>query len=373
MRLNAGCNFDPGLLAGIVELNEQSGRPEGGWPDGDCLKGGTRPSGWRRVTELYGSVPGFNPLGTARPDFRLRAVDESELESFVAEAAKFGIAVNYTVNSSIVDPRDLHDRMPEIERFLARLQEIGVARVTVAHPLIAKIVQERSELPIELSTILALRNARQLSEFCDRCSRIDKVCLDVNGNRDFARIADLHAEAVLRGVDLEVLVNEFCVVDCVDRTACYDFHSLNLSDRERRLHNNYPMGNCIAARIKDPVQWLAARFILPQWFEFYAGLGIDCAKVSGRTHSTAYILATLAAYMDDRYDGNLLRLWADVENIGRAEDQQHEPRYYIDASKLDVDFLEFYKHPHSFRDEREYLEQVLSETMVALAYEQKIG
>lgn len=322
--LSVGCNFDRALIDGIARLNAVYA-PE------------------RQVTELFGSVASSNPIGTARPTFRLSSAAFSDALAFVRDAARIGIAFNYTLNASFVDPRVLHERSLEIGEFLQALQNAGVARLIVAHPLVAKIIRTYVDLPIGLSTILQVRHSRQLDEFCRRITRIDKLCVDVFANRNPRLLRELAAAAARNGVSLEMLVNEFCIYECPDRNPCYDLHALNLSSEETRLFAHYPMGNCIRQRIRDPREWLRARFLLPEWLPAYADrFGIRTFKVSGRTHPTAYILRVTEAYLSGQYSGNIAELWADVENIGKAEDEYRAPRVVLDAAALGPEFLAAY-------------------------------
>jgi len=325
--LNVGTNFDRRLVDGLARLNEKyAGGP-------------------RRVTETFGSLSGVNPIGTARPDFRLTGGTLDDLRVYVTDSRAAGIELNYTLNTSVVDPRMLKAHEGEITDFLGALQDVGVRRVIVAHPLVAQVVAALSTLPIELSTILQIRHPRQLDELVTRIGpkRIDKLCLDVFANRNARLLSDLGRAGRRLGIALEALTNEFCVYECPDRNACYDIHALNLSKDETRLFGHYPMGHCIRARITQPIEWLHARFILPQWMGIYADqFGVRSFKVSGRTHPTSYILRVTESYLSGTYTGNLLQLWADVENIGRLEDEYHVPRVCLDTGALDERFLRAY-------------------------------
>lgn len=322
--LKIGCNFDLALLDGLAALNLKY--PEQPWA----------------IRELYGSLPSVNPIGTARPTFRLQDHDEQFLCDYVSKASRCLMGMNYTLNTSMVDPRQLHEKEPEIKRFLEFLQTIGVARVTVAHPLVAKIVHFNSSLPIELSTIMQIRHLRQLELLKARHPSITKLCIDVFANRNMPLLQDLALVARDLGITLEAIANEFCIYECPDRNPCYDLHALNLTQDETKLYGHYPMGNCIRERITSPIEWLYARFILPQWMAlYYRKFDIASFKITGRTHPTPYILQVAEHYMRGRFEGNLLELWADVENIGRLESEYKSPRILLEASKLEGMF-DFY-------------------------------
>lgn len=342
--LKIGCNFDLALLPGLAALNEQY--PDAPW----------------RINELYGSLANVNPIGTARPAFRLQDGDADDLARYASAAKAVGMGINYTLNVSMVDPRELKAKEVEIATFLDFLMQIGIVRVTVAHPLVAKLVNDNSSLPIELSTIMQIRHPRQLRQLKERVPGIQKLCIDVFANRDTMLLYSLRDEAQQLGISLEAIANEFCVYECPDRNQCYDLHALNLTKDDTKLFGHYPMGNCIRERLINPIEWLYARFILPQWMPaYYSTFDIRSFKITGRTHPTAYILKVADIYMSGEFTGNLLELWADVANIGRLEAEYQAPRTHLDVSKMRSDFLDFYFIPRPFSSKMEaaYLTEVL--------------
>jgi collagenase-like PrtC family protease len=342
-----GCNFDLALIDGLADLNVKY-----------------HDKAWQ-ITELYGSLPSVNPIGTARPTFRLKDADEKYLALYVKTAQDCGIGLNYTINVSAVDPRVLKEHETEIKTFLDYLFDIGVARVTVAHPLVGQMVNDLcSRMPIELSTILQIRHPRQLEQLKERCPSIQKICLDVFMNRDQDKLGAFKDVARHLGITLEMIVNEFCIYECPDRNPCYDLHALNLTKEDVKLFNHYPMGNCIRERMTQPIEWLWARFILPQWVhDYYDKFNIQSFKITGRTHPTSYIMRVTEAYMSGQYDGNLVELWADVENIGKLEQDYHQPRTILNTQKIPANFLAFYFNylPVTYTREKAYLTKVFQE------------
>ena len=341
-----GSNWDPALLRGLAELN------------GKFL-------GRAKVTELFGSLSNLNPFGTARPAFRIQERTEEELRAFAAAAKQYGIWLNYTANVSMVDPRVLHGRKKEIRDFLELIEELGFRRITIAHPLVGEIVAAQSSIPIELSTILQVRDIRQLRLLKSRIPTVDKICIDVFKNRDFAWLDEFLVECEDMGITPELLVNEFCIMDCIDRNSCYDLHSLNMAKEETALFARYPMGRCIRLRYNDPVEWIRSRFMLPQDLPRYQTHGYNHFKISGRTHPTPYILRTTEAYMQGFFTGNMLDLWGQLENIINPE--AHARRTIIVGKPgLVDDFLGPWERGELKTDDDEmaYCQRVLDETMI---------
>lgn len=354
LRLMVGNNWDPALLSGILALNEKYANK------GIC------------VDDMYGSVVGFNPFGTARPDFRIQKKSMIEINAFIEGALENGIGLSYTVNASFVNTRELSDRKGEIKAFVKLCKSMGLKKMIVAHPLVGEILTEEShgEFEIGLSTILQIRSIDQLKQWNERMN-IYKVCNDVFMNRDFPFLLKIKRYCDSRNIRFELIVNEFCVDDCIDRNQCYDLHCVNKTREDTRLFSAYPMGRCMSYRYANPVEWLKARFILPQHLrEYKKVLGIDSFKVTGRTHHTSYILFVIEEYLKQDYQGNLLELWAHLENIGKNEEDYKAPSYDIDVSAFPEKFMDFYTYelverPEVFdkMDERIYLEGVLRSSL----------
>lgn len=297
IKLMCGNNWDEELLDGYIELNKK-------YEHNGVV-----------INEMYGSLVD-NPLGTARPDYRIQDKSFVMFERFVDKANRFGIKINYTLNTSCIGSlEEFAKKEHSIIRFLQHLESTGVHRVTVAHPLIIELVNQHTGLSVELSTIFEIDSTAALKGFA---GKIDKVCIKLAKNRDFMFLKAMKMEADKHNIHLELLANEFCYIYCIDRAACYNLHGHTKT--KTTLYNNYPMGRCILKRYQEPVEWIKAPFILPQWMSWYAdnnNVGIRHFKITGRTHPTPYLLWVVEQYMQRSYRGNLLKLWANLECIGK--------------------------------------------------------
>ncbi len=330
-----GSNFDPQLPFAFKALNDQ-------------YKG-------IRVEEVYGSIKDFKIFGSARPDFRLPNFDIKDFEKRIRDYNLCGISVNYTENTPIVDKAKINT--VEVKEKLRQLVNMGVSRITLAHPLSMELTYQLSNMPIEISTIYAVNSDYQLRELKRRCPTINKVCLDVDVNRDFRSIFHLNKVGKELGIECELLANEFCLYNCVDRVQCYNDHTQISTETEASQFKRYPMGRCINSRL-DPVEWLRARFILPQSMKWYQqSVQIDRFKITGRTHPTKYILWIVEEYMKQNYNDNLLQLWADVKNIKRVSKGEEDflmPTFDINSAPFGDEFLWKYWMDDKLDKDREY-------------------
>lgn len=352
--LMVGSNYDPALPEAFARLN-----------DAYAAQG-------IRIAEIYGSVQNVKVFGSARPDFRVPKTDMETFEKSIRDFTKAGILVNYTENIPIVKKSDIDKVL--IKEKLDMLKSFGVGRLTIAHPLAMEIVQELSDLPIEVSTIYRANTVYQMRELKRRAPNINKMCLDVAQNRNFKLIFKLLEEGKKLGIDIELLANELCIADCADRVQCYNDHAQVSSEKEASDQKNYPMGRCTYLRnALAPVEWTRSRFILPQSMKLYESItGIDHFKITGRTHPTKYILWIVEEYLKQNYSGNLLGLWADVKNIKRVAHGHEdflEPNFNIDSAYYGDDFIRRYLTDPMLSDldldhEYEVLGEILTKSLI---------
>jgi len=321
IKLMVGNNWDLKLLDNLSELNNKY--------QAEDIK----------IVEVYGSVID-NPIGTARPTFRLQDKSRKEIEEFTKVANAYYIELNYTLNIPCFgNLDDLYIKYNSVSSFLKWLENIGIKRVTVTHPLLMDIITKETKLEIELSTIFHITSIRQLALLMKQY-RIRKVCMNLMKNRDFKFLSAFQN----KDVDIELMVNEMCNYECIYRASCYNLHAHTVRSNRDRF-SDYPMGYCTGLRDGDLVEWLKARFILPQWLEYYStNFNINHFKVTGRTGTTKYITWVVEQYMKKQYDDNLIALWFQLENIGQVENKHIVAKNQIPADKIKLDFLEHFKH-----------------------------
>ena len=300
-----------------------------------------------RIAEMYGSLKTkHNPVGSARPDSRIPEVSLEFFEEYIQKANANGIDINYTINSTCVGNLiELGAREAQIAYFLQDLEKLGVKRVTVAHPIIAKLVAKHSDLAVEISTIMHVETMSQLDKFLWMCPTVDKICMNIYKNRDFNFLKEFKREADKQDIIVELMANEFCTIGgapCLGlyRMSCYMVHSHGGNDSLE--FDGYPIkgpDGCITSRIQSPASYLKARFILPQWYDLYKKeTGIEHFKITGRTHTYDQIMPAVEAYTSGHFKGNLLDLWlldkdhADLDIPAEELDKKGFIEHWVDFS-----------------------------------------
>lgn len=329
-----GTNFDMDVLESIINLNgiSQNGK----------------------VTEMYGSDRAHSKLA-ARPGFRLPDVSKEHIEEYVKHAKEAGINFNYTANSIIPmgSKAEIVNHLSFIVDFVGWLESIGVYRITVANPMMLEIIRNiaHSDIEIEASTIMHIDTITQIKYLYEKYG-VRKICANLNKTRDFEWLEKAAEYCNKNGIILELMANEFCGVGgdnyathCVYRDSCYICHATNESLEDTMTLNEYPMKFCTNSRNQNPANWLRLRFIRPEDIKVYNEIGINHFKITGRTGTTAYIVRTISAYLNQNYVGNLLNLWKPLESIGH-DDLENDTVWNIPNKSLDgfIDFWSKYKH-----------------------------
>lgn len=268
-----------------------------------------------RINEVYGSMrSSVISLPSARPDFRIPKVSLNSFEEQVATLIKNGVAINYTCNSTLNNNvKYIQKQESDYIKWFKYLEEVGVSRVTVANPLLIEILRSCSNLPIEISTIMNPTYISSLKYYKEW--GVDKVCLNIYMNRNINQLNDFQKYALSLGIDIQLIVNEFCSYGsspCLGllRGACFE-HSSNRGNKEK-LFDGWPFNKCHQARMEDKTSWLRAPFILPQHLRTYQKLtGIHEFKITGRTNSLDHVNFLMGAYMAEEYGGQLIDLWID--------------------------------------------------------------
>lgn len=315
IKLNCGNLFDFRFLDKVIELNEQHG---------DRV----------RVSSLYGSIAELTP--TARAYDRLPYRDWTFLDGYIDHARTNGIHIRYTLNMSCIGQMEEFHKSwdSKMRADIQELHDIGVDEWTVCSALL--VHELRSMFPddlIEVSTIAEIKAPNEYQLFNDLGA--NGLNLSTSINRDF------NAIRAIRMVEPNtvILANEACLYNCPYRRDCYNLQSHNSG---RRHFNSYPFAWCNNTRINNPIEWVRARMVLPQWMRVYQEwAGVDWFKISFRTHPYEVAIPILEKYMSETHTGNLLELWPTIAHLGKTKEPALETN--ISCAELDrMDFIGYF-------------------------------
>ena len=116
MKLSLASNYDPDLVAKLK-----------GYP----------------VAEIFGKLP-YDLVGGGRPSYMGTPFSYRQLAEYVALVQSNGMAFNYLLNSACMGNREWGRRwQKKFNKFLEKLSQAGVSRVTVATPFLLELVKKR--------------------------------------------------------------------------------------------------------------------------------------------------------------------------------------------------------------------------------------
>ena len=267
-----------------------------------------------RVRLVYASDQ-FGLVGHGRgEDVPQRELPVSE---YVKVAHDQGIQFAFLWNSPAQhEGESTEEFWEDLRRETDELVDAGVDAIVAAKPNVLHFL--RSWYPdLHLSSsvnskIDSVERARQLVDYFN----IGTIITDHRNPRNFQLVRELRASFPDR--EIEVLVNESCLRDCV----LQGFHQTELGAASCRGKPSRTAGLCnaLCGRIKldDLVNTLRAPWIRPEDIHHVFEQGASLVKLAGRTESTAWIRELVTAYGTANLDGDIFRFIEKSGNRDRA-------------------------------------------------------
>jgi collagenase-like PrtC family protease len=298
---------------------------------------------------LFGNTT-INPIGNARTTNRLQDLSMEQTQEFIEEAHKLGIRVAWTINVSCVgNTAEFVNWIMSNKKWLRNFfSELNPDILIIANPLVMLTLTEIGiDIPIEISTIANISEPNQIAYLISLGCNITRVCLPVHQNRNIEFLSSMGRFGKTHGIEMEVIANEFCFLDkcnCegVFRRSCYDMNAHATEKGEVDNVFSFPRKLCTEARLRDPVNWLRAKWILPQMMPQYEDLGIHHFKITGRTHPTAFLANILPHYYSRLFHGNLLELWPHIQTIGKKNFQETQKETISNAPFINTKGLDWF-------------------------------
>lgn len=154
--------------------------------------------------------------------------------------------------------------------------------------------------------------------------RPSKLILDRCLNRDTNRLEEetRQLKKAYPDMQLYLMANEGCLLECPFKPA-HNAHISMVNEGicgERTFAMNRDFG-CVRRLLRHPGDMLASPFIRPEDTARYDGL-VDGIKLCGRNRGPAFLQRAVTAYLEGRYDGNLLDL---MDAMGDLSDRVEIP------------------------------------------------
>jgi collagenase-like PrtC family protease len=288
MELSVAYNFEPGLIEKLA----------------------TFPS----VKEVYGKLH-QDMFGGGRSSYTLRSVSNRKLREAIACSNDHGIVFNYLLNGASLDGSEqTRYGQKKIRAFIGQLCSWGVGAVTVASPLLLRIIKkEFPQLKVRVSVFATIDSPEKASQWAEMGA--DTLCISAIGvNRDINKL-----KAIRKAVtcSLQLIVNASCLPRCA-----WELTHMNLlTNSSRSGHKlggfclDYCFFHCARKRLEDTSLYLRGVWIRPEDLSFYENLGYTSFKIVERSSPGQLLLTRVKAYSERSFDGNLMELVAPVAQI----------------------------------------------------------
>jgi len=256
------------------------------------------------VEEVFGKLP-VDSFGGGRPSYMGTPVSEKELSEYVSLLAENGIRFNYLLNSSCLSNREWGRKwQSELMRFLDRLQNLGIGRLTVSTPFLLELIKARFPGFLVKVGIYAQVDTPRRARFWEELGA-DAITLEsFSINRDFGRLAAIR-QAVQ--CELQLVANHPCLPNC----AMQPYHQngfAHSSNGSNRMFIDYCFLRCTRRRLEDPSLFVKAAWIRPEDIPAYEALGYSSFKLIERGIPSAELLKRVRAYSDRSFHGNLAEI-----------------------------------------------------------------
>ncbi|MEX2720282.1 MAG: U32 family peptidase [Candidatus Wukongarchaeota archaeon] len=299
-----------------------------------------------RIAEVYGSIPN-DVLGTARARERLHDVNREILRKHVEKAHEHDIEVAYANNTSCIGRvKDFDEKFETIIKHFEELYSMEVDSLIIAIPLLIEIVKKHfPDMKIIVSTIAEVNSIKKAKYYHDLGA--NTIVLSFNENRNFKLIENIKKS--FPRLKLGVLVTEPCIYECHLRQSHFTTQSHESLKKASPLKNsfvcNWPFDRCWKILTKNwPSEFLKSRWIRPEDIVYYETFNVERFKITGRTMPENWLLNTAKAYLNRRYEGNLLDILPVIPGDYRKEGQV--TGYKLDNRLLDGFIKKFIKDGH---------------------------
>lgn len=316
---------------------------------------------WGERITLYAKAA-EDLIGGGRPRFVLPDPDRQAIQQHIDLAHSRGMKFSYLLNSACLGNMEMtREGLAAMREAIRATVELGVDEITVSTRIMLDLIKEIApEMPVGVgffAQIDSVAKARRWQE-----AGAGKLALYPAVNRDFQLLS-----AIRHAVDceLQVFATLTCLWQCHNIVSCGNTiaHSTNAGESGDGHMLDHPLYECQLQQLKNPEKILMSRWIRPEDLHCYKDLGMDEVKITERFNKTDTLVAKVNAYVNERWDGNLLDLFAsflfnkdlslEPENklamIRRLKKAPFKPQFlpnyanapdlYLDGSKLEG-FLE---------------------------------
>lgn len=252
------------------------------------------------IEKIYLSPP-TEVFGTGR---HLNEISTEHIEKVIDFCHENGYKVSLAMNSTC-EGVDFYRKTfaSKVLNFLERMIDYGLDSIIVANPLYIQMIRKEFEDIQITASACASINSFEMASYYDELGA--DILTPVDINRDLETLENIKKHTNLK---LELMVNEGCLWHCPFRLVHRNLTS-HLSQGEGEDSLDFPSTACVIERMKNPANYLKSEWIRPEDLTYYTEI-TDHFKIVGRTKSSEWINKVTGYYLNENFDGNLVKILA---------------------------------------------------------------
>jgi collagenase-like PrtC family protease len=335
------------------------------WDD-NLLRGIDTADAGHEVTEIFGKLAS-DFVGGGRPAYAQPRVNKRRAARHIQAVRDTGRRFNYLLNAVCLDNREFtRAGQKEIRALLSWLDSLRVEAVTVSNPYLGRVIKKEYPRFRLVVSAHAFVDSIDRARFWAEDIGADRITLHGDNRiaRNFRLLGKIRAQLKC---ELQLIANGTCLYECPLRA----YHTSFLAHASQSLHPLEGFGidwcliNCRHRLLSNPEEFIHGPWIRPEDTGYYERIGIDNLKIIDRIRDTQSILSAVKAYLERKFDGNLVDfilrsqpgirsrnslrtlkfflrpLQINVFKLGRFSELFSETGLSVDNRKLDG-FLEYF-------------------------------
>jgi len=295
------------------------------------------------VDEVYGKMAS-DFVGGGRASFLLPQVSRRMAQLHIKKAHSYGMKFNYLLNAACLDNREFTiSGQKKLRRLLDWLGRMDVDMVTVSLPYLLEFIKRNyPAFQVSVSAHANVDSIARAKYWQDLGA--DQITLSpYKLNRHFALLRKIRQHVKCT---LQLIGNNACLYDCP--LVHYHANVVSHSSQEGHLTKGCVIDYCILwCRYKmanSPADIVKADWIRPEDIGYYEDIGIDKIKLVDRSKSVQAIALAVKAYVQRRYDGNLLEICGlGAERAVPKDRRWRMLKYFFHPERINVFRLIKYK------------------------------
>jgi collagenase-like PrtC family protease len=280
MKMAVACNWDRALIDGLARYKE--------------------------VDSVYAKL-GTDTTGGGRSAFVIPKLTRKKAEEYIKYTQSKGIKFNYLYNGACLGAMEFsrEGRNKLLWELDWAVNRAGVYGITVATNYLFKLVRKKyPKLKVGIGIFMRMSEPDRFKYFEDLGA--SWIVVAFNANRDFKLLEKLRK--IIKHAELHLFLNNICLYLCP-----HMMYHPNVLTHSSQSHNpscrvcvDYHTWTCNKIKLDTPQELLKSRWIRPEDVKIYEDMGYEYFKLTDRSRATPWLLRAVDAYVNRRYDGNLM-------------------------------------------------------------------